>query len=97
MSGQIKVDFSSLAELQSQVNSSAQKILTEIEDIKRIVNGTQAYWSGAAQDQFGARYAQLETAQKNVQEAISQFGGLVGRANQAYGDAESKIKGMFGN
>ena len=67
MSGQIKVDFSSLAELQSQVNSSAQKILTEIEDLKRTVNGTQAYWTGAAQDQFGARYAQLETAQKNVQ------------------------------
>ena len=95
MSGQIKVDFSSLAELQSQVSSAAQKILTEIEDIKRCVNGTQAYWTGAAQDQFGARYAQLEAAQKNVQEAISQFGGLVGRANSAYGDAESKIKGMF--
>ena len=95
MSGQIKVDFSSLAELQSQVNSSAQKILAEIEDIKRTVSGTQAYWAGAAQGQFGARYAQLETAQKNVQEAISQFGSLVGRANAAYGDAESKIKGMF--
>jgi 6 kDa early secretory antigenic target len=95
MSGQIKVDFSSLAELQSQVNSSAQKILTEIEDIKKTVNGTQAYWSGAAREQFGVRYQQLETAQKNVQEAIAQFGGLVGRANQAYGDAESKIKGMF--
>jgi 6 kDa early secretory antigenic target len=96
MSGQIKVDFSSLAELQSQVNSSAQKILTEIEDIKKVAQGTQAYWSGAAQEQFGVRYQQLETAQKNVQEAISQFGGLVGRANQAYGDAESKIKNMFG-
>jgi WXG100 family type VII secretion target len=95
MSGQIKVDFGSLAELQSQVNSTAQKILAEIEDIKKTVNGTQAYWTGAAQDQFGARYAQLETAQKNVQEAINQFGGLIGRANQAYGDAESKIKGMF--
>ena len=95
MSGQIKVDFSSLSELQSQVNSSAQKILTEIEDIKKTVNGTQGYWSGAAQEQFGARYAQLETAQKNVQEAISQFGSLVGRANSAYSDAETKIKGMF--
>lgn len=95
MSGQIKVDFSSLQELQSQVNSSAQKILTEIEDIKKTVTGTQAYWSGGAQEQFGARYAQLETAQKNVQEAIAQFGSLVGRANAAYGDAESKIKGMF--
>jgi len=95
MSGQIKVDFSSLAELQSQVNSSAQKILTEIEDIKRTVNGTQAYWAGGAQEQFGARYAQLETAQKNVQEAIAQFGSLVGRANSAYGDAETKIKGLF--
>ena len=95
MSGQIKVDFSSLSELQSQVNSSAQKILTEIEEIKRTVSGTQAYWTGAAQGQFGARYAQLETAQKNVQEAISQVGGLVGRANAAYGDAETKIKGMF--
>ena len=50
MSGQIKVDFSSLAELQSQVSSAAQKILTEIEDIKRTVNGTQAYWEGAARD-----------------------------------------------
>ena len=95
MSGQIKVDFSSLSELQSQVNASAQKILTEIEDIKRTVNGTQAYWTGAAQDKFGARYAQLATAQKNVQEAIGQFGGLVGRANAAYGDAETKIKSMF--
>jgi len=95
MPGQIKVDFSSLAELQSQVSSSAQKILTEIEDVKRTVNGTQAYWAGAAQEQFGARYAQLETAQKNVQEAIAQFGSLVGRANAAYGDAEAKIKGMF--
>ena len=95
MSGQIKVDFSSLAELQSQVNSSAQKILTEIEELKRTVSGTQAYRTGAAQDQFGARYAQLETAQKNVQDAISQFGSLVGRASSAYGDAESKIQGMF--
>ncbi|MFL6129149.1 MAG: WXG100 family type VII secretion target [Mycobacteriales bacterium] len=95
MSGQIKVDFSSLAELQSQVGSSAQKILTEIEEIKRTVDGTQSYWTGAAQDQFGARYGQLETAQKNVQDAISQFGGLVGRANSAYSEAESKIKGMF--
>jgi WXG100 family type VII secretion target len=95
MSGQIKVDFGSLAELQSQVNSTAQKILAEIEDIKKTVNGTQAYWTGAAQDQFGARYAQLETAQKNVQEAINQFGGLIGRANEAYSDAESKIKAQF--
>ena len=85
MSGQIKVDFGSLAELQSQVNSSAQKILSEIEDIKRIANGTQAYWTGAAQEQFGVRYQQLETAQR------------VGRANSAYGDAETKIKGMFAN
>ena len=95
MSGQIKVDFSSLAELQSQVNSSAQKILTEIEDIKKTAQGTQAYWNGAAQEQFGVRYQQLETAQRNVQDAINQFGQLVGRANAAYGDAESKIKGMF--
>ncbi|HEV7653632.1 MAG TPA: WXG100 family type VII secretion target [Mycobacteriales bacterium] len=95
MPGQIKVDFNSLSELQSQVNSSAQKILTEIEDIKRTVNGTHSYWSGAAQEQFGVRYQQLETAQKNVQEAISQFGGLIGRANQAYGDAETKIGSMF--
>ena len=55
MSGQIKVDFGSLAELQSQVSSAAQKILTEIEDIKRTVNGTQAYWEGAARDQFDHR------------------------------------------
>ena len=95
MSGQIKVDFGSLAELQSQVSSAAQKILTEIEEIKRVVTGTQAYWEGSARDQFGVRYAQLETAQKNVQQAISQFGGLVGRANQAYDEAESKIAGMF--
>jgi WXG100 family type VII secretion target len=95
MPGQIKVDFGSLADLQSQVNSAAQKVLTEIEDIKRTVNGTQAYWEGSAREQFGARYAQLETAQKNVQEAIGQFGDLVGRANQAYSDAESKIRSMF--
>ena len=95
MPGQIKVDFGSLGEMQSQVNSAAQKILTEIEDLKRIVTGTQAYWDGAARDQFGVRYAQLETAQKNVQEAIGQFGDLVGRANQAYSDAESKIRNMF--
>ena len=97
MSGQIKVDFSSLADLQGQVKSSAQKILGEIEDIKRTVNGTQAYWSGAAREQFGVRYQQLETAQRNVQDAINQFGSLVGRANAAYADAEGKIKGMFAN
>jgi WXG100 family type VII secretion target len=94
-SAPIKVDFSSRAELQRQVSSAAQKNLTEIEDIKRCVNGTQAYWDGAARDQFGVRYAQLETAQKNVQEAIGQFGDLVGRANQAYSEAETKIKGLF--
>jgi 6 kDa early secretory antigenic target len=97
MSGQIKVDFGSLAELQSQVNSSAQKILTEIEDLKKTVSNTQAYWTGSAQEQFGVRYQQLETAQRNVQDAINQFGQLVGRANSAYGDAETKIKGMFAN
>ena len=59
MSGQIKVDFSSLAELQSQVSSAAQKILTEIEDIKRTVNGTQAYWTGAARDLFVLLFAEL--------------------------------------
>jgi hypothetical protein len=32
-----------------------------------------------------------------VQDAISQFGNLVGRANAAYGDAETKIRGMFAN
>ena len=95
MSGHIKVDFGSLAELQSQVNSSAQKILAEIEDIKRVVNGTHSYWEGAANEQFGARYAQLENAQRQVQDAINQFGQLVGRANAAYGDAEGKIKSMF--
>ena len=75
--------------------SAAVASYDQIEEIKRTVNGTQGYWTGAAQDQFGARYAQLETAQKNVQDAINQFGGLVGRANTAYSDAESKIKGMF--
>ncbi|HYT10997.1 MAG TPA: WXG100 family type VII secretion target [Mycobacteriales bacterium] len=95
MSGQIKVDFGSLSELQGQVSASAQKILGEIEDIKRTVNGTEAYWGGAARDQFGARYQQLEAAQRTVQEAISQFGSLVGRANAAYGDAEARIKSMF--
>ena len=95
MSGQIKVDFGALAELQSQVTSSAQKILGEIEDIKRTVTGTQAYWTGAAQEQFGVRYQQLETAQRTVQDAINQFGSLVGRANSAYGDAEAKIKSQF--
>lgn len=97
MSGQIKVDFAQLAEMQSQVNSSAQKILSEIEELKRVASGTQAYWTGAAQEQFGVRYQQLETAQRNVQDAINQFGQLVGRANTAYGDAETKIKGMFAN
>lgn len=97
MSGQIKVDFGSLAELQSQVISSAQKILNEIDEIKRTAQGTQAYWTGSAQEQFGVRYQQLETAQRNVQDAINQFGQLVGRANAAYGDAETKIKGMFAN
>jgi WXG100 family type VII secretion target len=97
MSGKIKVDFGSLSELQSQVNSSAQKILAEIEDIKKTATGTQAYWTGAAQDSFNARYQQLEKGQREVNEAISQFGSLIGRANAAYGDAETKIKGMFAN
>ena len=95
MSGQIKVDFGSLAELQSQVNSTAQKILTEIEDIKRTVERHPGVLERCRPGPVRRRYAQLETAQKNVQEAINQFGGLIGRANQAYGDAESKIKGMF--
>jgi 6 kDa early secretory antigenic target len=97
MSGNIKVDFGSLAELQSQVNSSAAKIEAEIEDIKKTANGTQAYWSGAAQESFGVRYQQLEKGQREVKEAIAAFGSLVGRANAAYTDAESKIKSMFAN
>jgi len=95
MSGKIKVDFGSLADLQGQVTSSAQKILAEIEDIKKTATGTQAYWAGAGQDSFTVRYQQLEQGQREVNEAISQFGALIGRANAAYGDAEIKIKGMF--
>jgi WXG100 family type VII secretion target len=95
MSGQIKVDFGQLSELQSQVVAAANKIQQEIDEIKRTVTGTQSYWTGAAQGQFNARYQQLETAQRNVQEAIAQFGSLVGRANAAYGDAETKIGSMF--
>ena len=95
MSGEIKVDFGSLAEMQSQVNSAGQKILAEIEDIKRTVNSTQSYWNGAAREQFGVRYQQLEQGQLQVQDAINQFGALIGRANAAYGDAETKIASMF--
>jgi 6 kDa early secretory antigenic target len=95
MSGKIKVDFGSLADLQGQVTSSAQKILAEIEDIKKTATGTHAYWAGAAQDSFNVRYQQLEKGQREVNEAISQFGALIGRANAAYGDAEIEIKSMF--
>jgi WXG100 family type VII secretion target len=92
---QIKVTFAELEKLQGDIKATAKQINDEIEAIKTTVNGTNAYWSGSAQDHFNARYTQLKTAQTNVQQAIDQFGGLIGRALQAYMDAETKVGGMF--
>ena len=96
MSGShIKVNFGSLTELQGQVNQAAQRILGEIDEIKSTVNSTHSYWEGSANEQFDAKYAQLDKGAREVQEAINQFGVLIGRSQEAYSAAEAHNKSLF--
>ena len=97
MSGQqIKVDFGSLGELQGQVNQAATRLLGSIDEIKSTVNGVHSYWEGSANEQFNAKYQQLDQGARQVQEAIAGFAQLILKAQDAYTQAESQNKSLFG-
>lgn len=92
---EIRVNFGSLSELEGQVNQAAQQLLAEIEDIKSIVNNVHSYWEGSANEQFNAKYQELDRGAREVQDAINQFGAMIGRSHATYMAAETHNKNLF--
>jgi len=81
---EIKVTFAALESAQSSVASTAGRISTQLEDLKRFLAPLVATWQGQAAEDYGTKQRQWDTAAAEMTAVLAQIGVALGAANESY-------------
>lgn len=87
---EIRVSFGELAAGQQAVATTAGRIQTELDDLRRYLAPLVAGWSGAAADGYRAQQQEIEAAWADLTQVLARVGVLLGRANENYQLTEAR-------
>lgn len=92
---EVAVNFGSLAEAQSNIASTSQKVSAELDDLRAFVARLTAAWDGAARDAYQVQQTKLDQAAAELNQVLAQIGTAVGTANDSYQAAERSNTARF--
>lgn len=92
---EVKVTFASLAEAQSNIASTSQRVASELDQLRSFVARLTAAWDGAARDAYQMQQQKLDTAAAELNQVLAQIGTAVGTANDSYNAAERANTARF--
>jgi 6 kDa early secretory antigenic target len=85
---EIKVTFGALEAARTDVSSTATRITTQLDDLKRFLAPLVATWEGQAATEYQARQRQWDTAAADLAAVLAQIGVALGTANDSYRQVE---------
>ncbi|WP_457033436.1 WXG100 family type VII secretion target [Kitasatospora sp. P5_F3] len=90
MGDSILVNFSTIANASSEVKQGAQRIQTQLDDLKAGVARIANSWQGQAREGYQARQQQWDASAADLQQALQQISQSLDNAAQSYQQTESK-------
>ncbi|WP_034090219.1 WXG100 family type VII secretion target [Streptacidiphilus albus] len=97
MSGHIKVSFNTVSDAASEVRSTADRVNSQLEDLKAGVARVAQSWEGVAQEKYQARQQEWNTAAADLHTVLMQIASALDNAAQSYQATEQKNAGIWGN
>jgi WXG100 family type VII secretion target len=86
---EILVTFGEIANAQSSVASTSQRINAQLEDLKRMLAPMVANWQGQAATDYQAKQRQWDSSAADLNQVLSQIGVALGHANDGYQQVET--------
>ncbi len=81
---EIRVTFGELSVAQQNVGATAQRITSQLADLRRFLAPMTATWEGQAAQDYQARQQQWDTAAADLNAVLTQIGVALGAANDNY-------------
>jgi early secretory antigenic target protein ESAT-6 len=85
---EIKVTFGALEAARTDVISTATRISTQLDELKRFLAPLVATWEGQAATEYQAKQRQWDTAAADLAAVLAQIGVALGSANESYRQVE---------
>ena len=92
---EIRVTFSALAAAQSDVGSTAARIGTQLEDLRRYLAPMAATWEGDAAVYYQERQREWDAAAADLNAVLAQIGQSLGLASDSYRSVEQLNSGRW--
>ncbi|WP_030274775.1 WXG100 family type VII secretion target [Streptomyces sp. NRRL B-24484] len=90
MGDHILVNFSTIQNASSEIRQTAQRIQSQLDELKSGVQRIASTWEGAAQEGYQARQAEWDNKAADLQQVLGQIATSLDNAAQSYQSTESK-------
>ncbi|GAA1194932.1 WXG100 family type VII secretion target [Kitasatospora gansuensis] len=91
----IKVNFATIQNASSEVRQGAQRIQTQLDELKAGVARIANSWEGTAREGYQARQATWDSSAADLQQALTQIATSLDNAAQSYQATESRNAGVW--
>lgn len=92
----IQVDFGALSSAASDIAGQANKVDSELDNLKGRLAPVIAQWEGGASAAYQEAQAAWDASAASLQQVLAQIGTAVAAATEAYQAAENKNRGRWG-
>ncbi|MEV8098714.1 WXG100 family type VII secretion target [Kitasatospora sp. NPDC085879] len=95
MSEHILVNFSTISNASSEVRQTAQRIQSQLDELKAGVQRIASSWEGSAQEGYQARQHEWDAKAADLQQVLGQIATSLDSAAQSYQATEQKNAGVW--
>ncbi|GAA1115127.1 MULTISPECIES: WXG100 family type VII secretion target [Kitasatospora] len=96
MGDHILVNFSTIQNASSEIRQTAQRIQSQLDELKAGVQRIASTWEGAAQEGYQARQQEWDAKAADLQQVLGQIATSLDNAAQSYQSTESKNTAVWG-
>lgn len=89
MGSEIRVSYEGLSTAAGNVSGAAQRMNSQLGDLKRFIAPMVATWEGMAAEDYQRKQAQWNTAAESLTAVLSQISVALGTANDSYRQVET--------
>lgn len=91
----IKVSPEQLQQVGGQINNGAMSLEDLLNQVGSQVASLQGQWTGKAQVQFEACYAEWNASAKGIRHSLAGIGQLTNQAGMSYAETENNVQRTF--
>lgn len=85
---EIRVTFGAIEAARADVAGTSQRMMSQLEDLRRFLAPLVATWEGQAATEYRIRQKQWDTAAAELTAVLAQVGVALGTANDGYRQVE---------